>query len=123
MAAGGQGKCDFRTSNAIKHQQALGTLSAFAAAICEQMQMDSQHEPDAQGAEVTQAFAEVAGRRFCVYHTLLAARRCSQPKHSGGMLHSAMCDCCIIVVGSGCFPGVTLACVDSNRTDAMCIYF
>ncbi len=52
-------------SDAARHQQAMDTLSVFAASLADQMHVGTPPQTDAEQQEVTEAFAEIAGRASC----------------------------------------------------------
>ena len=71
--ADGKGRRGFLAmDDGVRHQQALNTVSVFAASMSEQMLVSSQHPADTQQPVVIEAFAEVAGRHCSTYLMLSA---------------------------------------------------
>ncbi len=54
--------------DAARHCQAMDTLSVFAASLADQMHIGTPPQADAEQQEVTEAFAEIAGRASCAWH-------------------------------------------------------
>jgi hypothetical protein len=62
--ADGGDKSDHQ-SMSKRHQQAMDTLSVFASSLADQMHIGTPPRTDAEQQEVTEAFAEIAGKAFC----------------------------------------------------------
>jgi len=61
VADGRDSSDDQSMRDAARHQQAMDTLSVFAASLADQMQIGTPPQTDAKQQEITEAFAEIAG--------------------------------------------------------------
>lgn len=65
VADAGDKSDDQSIKDAARHQQAMDTLSVFAASLADQMHIDTPPQTDARQQEVTEAFAEISGTASC----------------------------------------------------------